>query len=182
MSTETSNTTVAPADTSGKKLVLVVILLGILAAGASWWYRYSATRRSAEFWGPQAATLIRSASHVTLRSDEPSPNAEGVDEADVPRDVSQAKGLKNLRDALLLDSKFDWASTAKLDTDWSSSLVFAAAEGAEPRAVVLFTSDYGWVANGTSDNPAQHAVKTTSEMAAGLQKFFASEGGAAAEQ
>jgi hypothetical protein len=182
MSTETSNTAAAPADSSGKKLVLAVILLGVLAAGASWWYRYSATRHSAEFWGSPAATLIRSAPHVTLRSDEPSPNAEGVAEADVPRDVSKAKGLTNLRDALLLDSKYDWTATAEPDTDWSSSLVFAAAEGAEPRAVVLFTSDFGWVANGTSGDPAKNALKTTSEMAAGLQKFFADDVGAVAEQ
>jgi hypothetical protein len=172
---------ILPPASSGKRLAVAVILLALVAAAASWWFRYAATHQSAEFWGPQSATLIRSAPHVTLRSDMPSANAEGAEERDVPRDVSNVQGLRNLRDALLLDGKYDWSAAGKPDTDWTSSLVFAAAEGAEPRAVVLFSSDYQWVANGSGGDPSEHVVKTTGEMAAGLRKFFAEEANAVTE-
>jgi len=171
-----------PSSTSGKRLTLVVILLALLAAGASWWFRYSATHRAAQFWGPQAARLIRDAAQVTLRTDAPSANAAGTVEADVPRDISAAQGLTHLRNALLEDTSYDWTAQAPADTDWSSSLVFAAAEGAEPRAVVLFSPDYKWVANGSAADPAQHVVATTNEFAAGLSSFFREQAAAPDEQ
>lgn len=164
-----------PARSSGKRLTLTVILLALLAAGASWWFRYSATHRAAEFWGPEAARLIRDGAHVTLRSDTPSASAAGTEEADVPRDISAAKGLTHLRNALLEDASYDWSAQPPADPDWSSSLVFAAAADSEPRAVVLFSPDYRWVANGAAGNPAQHVVATTDPFAAGLRTFFAEQ-------
>ena len=82
---------------SGKMLILGVVAIGLAAAAVSWWFRYSATHRAAEFWGPEAATLIRDAAHVTLRSNKPSVDEQGGDEPDVPRDISSAKGLTHLR-------------------------------------------------------------------------------------
>jgi hypothetical protein len=163
-----ANQKVAPMSTptnekSGKRLILGVLVIGLAAAAASWWFRYSATHRAAEFWGPQAATLIRDAAHVTLRSDASS---------DDPRDISNAPGLTHLRAALLEDSSFDWSAAGSPDTNWDSSLVFEESEGAEPRAVILFSPDFHWVANGSSGDPAKHVVATSSEFAAGLTKFF----------
>ena len=171
----TSSNQLPSNEKSGKLLILSVLVIGLAAAAASWWFRYSATHRAAQFWGPQAATLIRDAPHVTLRSDVPSKNAEGVEAADVPRDISSAQGFTHLRDALLLDTSYDWTAAGPPDTDWSNSLVFAAAEGAEPRAVVMFSPDFKWAANGSSGDPAQHAVSTTNSMAEGLKKFFAEQ-------
>lgn len=170
-----STTTNESSGNSGKRLILAVIAVGLVAAAASWWFRYSATHRAAQFWGPQAATLIRDAPHVTLRSDAPSADAEGGDEADVPRDISNAKGLTHLRNALLEDSSYDWESAGKADTDWSHSLTFDAADGAEPRAVVMFSPDYRWIASGTASDPSTHVAAATAEFAAGLTKFFADE-------
>jgi hypothetical protein len=160
-------------EKSGKRLILGVVAACLVAAAASWWFRYSATHRAAEFWGPQAVALIRDAPHVTLRSDAPSADGEGTAEADVPRDISQAKGLTHLRNALLEDASYDWTATAPAGTDNANSLVFATVEGGEPRAVVLFSPDFRWVSSGTGADPAKYFVATTEEFAAGLKKFFA---------
>jgi hypothetical protein len=153
-------------DKSGKRLILGVVVIGLAAAAASWWFRYSATHRAAQFWGPQAATLIRDAPHVTLRSDA---------STDEPRDVSDARGLTHLRNALLEDNSYDWSAAGPPDTNWDSSLVFEVSEGAEPRAVVLFSPDFKWLSNGSATDPMKSVVATTGEFAAGLQKFFADE-------
>jgi hypothetical protein len=160
-------------DKSGKRLILGVVAACLVAAAASWWFRYSATHRAAEFWGSQAVALIRDAQHVTLRSDTPSADGAGTAEADVPRDISAAKGLTHLRTALLEDASYDWTAKAPAGTDNANSLVFAAADGGEPRAVVLFSPDFRWVSSGTGANPATNFVATTEEFAAGLKKFFA---------
>jgi len=152
-------------EKSGKRLILVVVVIALAAAAASWWYRYSATHRAAQFWGPQAATLIRDAPHVTLRSDASS---------DEPRDISEARGLTHLRNALLEDDSYDWSAAGPSDTNWDSSLVFETSAGAEPRAVILFSPDFQWAANGSSGNPAQHAV-SVGPIAEGLKKFFADQ-------
>jgi hypothetical protein len=175
----TANETSPANEKSGKRLILAVVAIALLAASASWWFRYSATHRSAQFWGPQAGTLIRDAKHVTLRSDAPSTDAEGGAEADVPRDITGAKGLTHLRNALLEDANYLWDSAAKADTNWSNSLVFAAADGAEPRAVVLFSPDFKWVSNGSATDPTKAVIATTADFAAGLKRFFADEATAA---
>jgi hypothetical protein len=161
-------------EKSGKRLILGVLAIGLAAAAASWWFRYSSTHRATQFWGAQAAELLRDAPRVTLRSDTPSADGEGAATADVPRDISTAKGLTHLRNALLEDASYDWTAAGPPDTDWSNSLVFAASEGAEPRAVVMFSPDFTWAANGSAADPAKHAV-STSPIAKGLQEFFAEQ-------
>jgi len=152
-------------EKSGKRLILGVIVIGLAAAAASWWFRYSATHRAAQFWGPQAATLIRDSPHVTLRSGT---------SADEQRDISAARGLTHLRVTLLEDDSYDWSAAGPPDTNWDSSLVFETSEGAEPRAVILFSPDFLWAANGSSGNPAQHAV-SIGPIAEGLKKFFSEQ-------
>jgi hypothetical protein len=177
----TSNESMPANEKSGKRLILGVVAACLVAAIASWWFRYAATHRAAQFWGSQAVALIRDAPHVTLRSDVTSTDAAGGAEADVPRDISSAKGLTHLRNALLEDASYDWTA-GDPDTDWSSSLVFAAADGAEPRAVVMFSPDFKWVSNGTAADPSKQIVSTTAEFADGLKKFFADDVKAQAEQ
>ena len=142
--------------------------------GSSWWFRYSATHRAAQFWGPQAAELIRDAPHVTLRSAAAAADGQDAADADVPRDVSNAKGLTHLRNALLEDASYDWSTAGRADTNWENSLVFEESEGAEPRVVILLSPDFHWAANGSAADPAGHAV-STSPIAEGLQTFFAEQ-------
>ena len=37
---------------SGKLLIIGILTVAFVAAGTSWWFRYSATHRVAAFWGP----------------------------------------------------------------------------------------------------------------------------------
>jgi hypothetical protein len=166
---------------SGKVLILGVIAVAMVAAMASWSFRYEATHRVLEFWGPQAATLIRDAAHITLRSDAPSADGAGTEAADVPRDISRAKGITHLRNALLEDHSYDWTAKAPADIAWGNSLVFNMAENAEPRAVVLFSPDFQWAASGTSEDAGKKAV-STAPIAKGLQKFFADQSAATASE
>lgn len=175
----TTSAPTATSEKSGKTLILGVLVLALAMAAAAWWFRYSQTHRAVELWGPQAAVLIRDAPRVTLRSDAASKDAEGAAETDVARDISQAKGLTHLRNALLEDNSYDWTAKGPADTNWSQSLVFERSEGAEPRIVILFSPDFKWAANGSASDPAKSAVATSGEFAAGLAKFFAEQDAAA---
>ena len=46
---------------SGKLVIIGIVGVALAGAGAGWWFRYNATHRAAEFWGPQAVRLIRDA-------------------------------------------------------------------------------------------------------------------------
>lgn len=177
-----ANKSNSASDKSGKRLILGVLAACVVAAAISWWFRYQATRRVVQFWGAETAVLIRDAKHITLRSDTPSADGAGGDEADVPRDISGVKGMTHLRTNLLEDSSYRWDSAIKSDIDWANSLVFAAAEGGEPRAVVIFSKDFDWVSNGSTADPGKHVVATTGEFAAGLKEFFETEIVATPEQ
>lgn len=166
---------------SGKVLILGVIAVAMVAAMASWNFRYEATHKPLEYWGAQSALLIRDAPHVTLRSDAPSADGAGTAAPDVPRDISKKKGLQYFRDALLLNHSYDWTAKAPADVAWGNSLVFNMAENAEPRAVVLFSPDFQWAASGTGDDAGKNAV-STAPIAKGLQKFFADQDADAASE
>jgi hypothetical protein len=171
----TTSTTAPTSEKSGKMLILGVLVVALAAAAAAWWFRYSATHKAAELWGSQAAVLIRDAPRVTLRSDAASTDEEGASETDVARDISQAKGLTHLRNALLEDGSYDWTAKRPADTNWAKSLVFERSEGAEPRVVILFSPDFKWAANGSAADPATTAVATSGTFATGLAEFFAEQ-------
>jgi len=113
---------------SGKLVIIAIFVAAISAAAAGWFFRYNATHRSVQFWGPEAAQLIRDASTVVLYKQPTIPtDSLGVDLADTDAvvaaiqkhtdesaiDVSKAPGLLHLRHALLEDSSFIWSPKAK---------------------------------------------------------------------
>ena len=122
---------IQPAETgvSGKFLIIGIFLLAFAGAGGSWLFRYNATHRSARFWGPEAARLIRDAPQVKLYRDPlviarkiRDAARSGAEKSDVDAalagmnqkiadsaiDVSNAHGLAHLRNALLEDRNFVW--------------------------------------------------------------------------
>jgi hypothetical protein len=133
MPPKANNANEVPAATtaptiSGKWLIIGIFGLALAAAGGSWLFRYNATHRTAAFWGPEAARLIRDAPQVTLfrepitiaravvdalPADATESDARaGVDQKimDSGIDVSNAHGLAHLRNALLEDRSFAWPS------------------------------------------------------------------------
>src|SRR5690606_29883370 len=111
---------------SGKWVILVMVGLGVLAAGFAGYYRHSFTRRALAYWGGREANAITTAPTVTLldlmatdASHEGEDNAAG--EAATPADanetfvwiartyrpvrqfdLSKAGGLAHAREALVL--------------------------------------------------------------------------------
>jgi hypothetical protein len=175
---------------SGKLLILAMFLVAFVAASASWWFRYSATHRAAQFWGPEGARLIRDAPRVelvTLRPAEKvndeitSDEARPADEIRLGRavwtivarhDISAAHGLVHLRSALLEDRSFDWTKDAHPPkSSWDTALLFRDAESKDSLSV-LFTPEFDLL---QSPVPGTEAPRTIScgPIAAGLAETTA---------
>lgn len=116
-------------NASGKLVIIAFVAVALVAAGVSWWFRYNSTHRTVEFWGSEAAQLIRDAPEVKLYRDPlaiaravrdalPPDTTESVVDAasteieqkiiDSAIDVSNSHGLTHLRNALLEDRNFAW--------------------------------------------------------------------------
>lgn len=133
---------------SGKLVIGGIVALALLAAGTSWWFRYAATHRAAEFLGPVAARLIRDAPMVEFFVLEPAAKqdamsfAERMMHAAAGRDISKLPGITHLRNALLEDRSYVWpAGPVAGSADWRWGLKFSRAAKGEA-AVLLFTSDW----------------------------------------
>jgi hypothetical protein len=115
---------------SGSKLILVMCGLALVAAVSAWWSRYAATHRAAEFWGPEAAALLRGPSQVELLELDGSVSLHGMrwDQAtwqDVlpviaRHNITDAQGLSHLRSALVEDRNYDWDQSPAREADYSS--------------------------------------------------------------
>jgi hypothetical protein len=152
---------------SGKLLILGIVAAAALLAGAGWWFRYNATHRAAEFWGPRAVRLIRDAPRVVysnLQSTSP----------DVEHDVSSARGLTHLRTALIEDRSFDWPTSAQaLTTEPARLLEFrSGSDEAESTLRLYFSSDLAWVVDASPDGTQQGAISCR-PIAKGLAEMFA---------
>lgn len=102
-------------EISGKYVILAVLAVAFIGAAASWFFRYNATHRAAEYWGPEAAQLIRDAPQVKLVKTPLAGLAPTTDSKAIQAtidshsiDISHARGLLHLRNALLEDANFNW--------------------------------------------------------------------------
>lgn len=99
---------------SGARAVVAMFAVALAAAAFAWWWNFQRGQRALEFYGPEAATLIRTAPKVELlRNEEP------------VRDISKAKGLLNARTSLLGDAGYDWNREASF-VNFDASLRFTA--------------------------------------------------------
>lgn len=142
------------AEISGKWIIIGVLAVALIGAGTSWWFRYYTTHRTAQFWGPTMARLIRDA--ATVETLEPR------------RDISAAKGLVHLRNALLEDRSFNWpAKRITDDLQWQHGLRFG--NNSESQiARIMFSSDFRWVRI-----PDNETMLSCEPIAAGLRQMFA---------
>jgi len=101
------------------KLVIIGIFGTALAGGvATLWFQFDARRRSREFWGTDTAVLISRAQKVELlrlsKAEKAGEDTERlmIDgdayEISERKDISEARGLVHVRDALLRDAGFAW--------------------------------------------------------------------------
>jgi len=87
------------AAAPGQVVVIAMLAVALAAATFAWWWNFQRGRRALEFFGPEAATLIRTSPSVELlRDNEP------------VRDISKATGLLNARTSLLGDASYQWTS------------------------------------------------------------------------
>jgi hypothetical protein len=151
---------------SGKLLILGIVAAAALLAGAGWWFRYNATHRAAAFWGPEATVLIRDAPRIVYRNLQSFP-------PDSEHEVSSARGLTHLRNALIEDRSFDWpASSQPLATKPARLLEFrSGSEATDPTLLLYFSPDLDWVAVASSDGAEQRTVSCR-PIAKGLAEMF----------
>lgn len=149
---------------SGKLVIIGILVVALVSAATSWWFRYKATHQAAEFWGPAAARLIRDAPHVSLER-------LVVSMAPISRDISAAPGITHLRNALLEDRSFKWGQkleAAPKRGGWK--LTFSDPASGEQLPIILTTDCRGAVVGG--DGPERRVV-STEPISKGLIKVFA---------
>ena len=96
----------------GKLAVLAIFALALGMASFAWWWNYNRGKKTMEFYGPEAATLIRTAPQVQLLNME------------TPIDISKAPGLLNARTSLLSDASYLWNEPAVLAMEFDASVQF----------------------------------------------------------
>jgi hypothetical protein len=170
-------------NASGKFVIIGILIAAAAAAGTAWWFRYSATREATEFWGPDAAAMIRDAPHVALIALEPgkdSPQDLSTSDAVVEIgnqlfavkkrwDISSAPGLSHLRNALLEDRTFVSIRSFR-PQDWNSGLEFRTSPDSGALRI-LFASNYATLLRhwpGHGDDRINHCDAIES----GLQTTF----------
>jgi hypothetical protein len=95
---EIESQSVASTSGSGRWLVVALLFLGALAGGFAWWWNFNRGRRTLEFFGSEAARLIRTAPSVEFLKPPPENHV----------DLSRATGLINARASLLSDASYEW--------------------------------------------------------------------------
>ena len=160
---------------SGKLLIIGILTVAFLAAGTSWWFRYSATHQAATFWGP-AAAVVRDARVVELwLPANPHENIRSaslaVNKSDL-HDISSAHGLVHLRNALLEDHSFNWPPiTITPDVEWTQGLRFL---DGSTGVLVMFSRDFKFVRT-----PNGEEMLSCEPMTDGLREMFAEFSGIA---
>ncbi len=129
---------------SGNKLVLLMCALAAVAAAVGWWSRYASTHLAAEFWGPEAARLLRGPSQVELLKLEKEKGGRLAGQRVASHyDISKAKGLTHLRSALVEDRNFDWDQSTTTKPRGCNPWAWGFRFHSENRSVtVLFSSDF----------------------------------------
>ncbi|MCA9262239.1 MAG: hypothetical protein KDA60_00260 [Planctomycetales bacterium] len=127
---------------SGKYLTIGIVVISALAAGFAWLHHRTHGARALQFWGGEAAFLIRTAPEVRAfslrRVDADSVEADGepplptweIDasawRATAERDISQARGLVHVRQALIEDTSYRWdVESEQPEADWTHALEFS---------------------------------------------------------
>jgi hypothetical protein len=169
---------------SGKLVIIGIVVVALWAAGISWWFRYNATHRAAKLWGADSAVLVRDAPEVTLHVMPYDPSDPQTSSRKSDIDVSQARGLTYLRNALLEDHNFTWpnSNSERLNAndfhDWKWILEFRDPKN-DKTVSMQFTkacthaAPLIWVPTKRIGIEKLTAIPTDPLMAKGLREMFA---------
>jgi len=108
----------------GKLTIVFILLMAVSAGSMAVWWQHNQQRRAMQFWGTDAAMLIRHAPEVgilklgvikeTEKVDSPTIAVDGTTLFVIERkDISNLRGLVHARYALIEDASFDWNDTRK---------------------------------------------------------------------
>ena len=139
----------------GKAIIIGMLSLALAATAFGIWYLRGLSQRSLGYWGPEVSDLISRAPQVEVMQ-----LPDGLWE-----DISQARGLINLRRALVADASYDWEATSAQPLRWHYALRFRD-DGRE--AVLVFSLDSGQVM--LKDRPPSVSARP---ILRGLKSFFA---------
>ncbi len=135
----------------GTIVIVILLAVALSAAGFTVWYHYQNQRRALEFWGAATAQLIGRAGQIeVVELGEPDPSIALADDAldapepeespaapprakalefnEVPwivvqtKDAAKAKGILNLRRALVVDATFDWSVEDEGEPHWQYAI------------------------------------------------------------
>ena len=148
---------------NGKLVVLGIFFVALGAAAFGMLFRYQATRRTLQFWGSENVAMVADAPVVEAVRFGP----EGQEQAVAEQvDISGARGLVHLRQALLEDRSFDWDEPAARDEPvWSYGLRF---RDGTSSVMLVFSSDFR-----RAQQAGSPASVSTAPIAAGLATVFA---------
>ncbi|HEX3727898.1 MAG TPA: hypothetical protein VHV08_16720 [Pirellulales bacterium] len=137
----------------GKLVIAAIFIVAMTAAGFSTWFHYHGGQHTRDFWTPKTAVLIVDAPEIkALQLESVASEAEEGDldsleaqsSPSVPdvlatKDVAQAPGISNIRNALVQDAVYDWTQTnPSAPPKWQYALEF---NDGKLWATVLFDFD-----------------------------------------
>ncbi len=172
----------------GNLVIIAIVAIGLLAASLSLVYHRQSGRRALALWGTETALLIARAPQVQVLELAP---ADAVEPAAVDaesgggqpiqrlgiggrfynvaaaKDAVEARGMSNIRSAMVRDASFDWEATDKAEASptWQYGMEFTESGH---RALVLFDFNTGRIGSTTSEQTA--ALQP--EAVADWRKFF----------
>lgn len=141
----------APRMIEGKHALLAVLAIGVVGAGAGWWYQHSLQRRPLALWGGNAARLMLYAPDVAFCELEQTPGEPSSDSIVIAgeryfehdrQDAARRPGFIHLRNSLLHDYGFDWSDAATGARRWRSMLRF---RQDDQTATLVFSDDFQYV-------------------------------------
>lgn len=141
----THRSSAASARPSGSRVVVGLLALGAALAAFALAYQWRQTDGCLAFYGSDVARAVAAAPHVELWH-LGAGTAPGRLVAIGRCDVSRAPGLVHLRRGLVEDANFDWRPSEPRGFSperWSAALVFAAAAGDPPAAIIAIGFDPG---------------------------------------
>ena len=158
---------------SGKKLVLLIAFVALLAGVGAWVYQYDATRKSTEFWGTILASLIARPAQVEIRPFEPPiSNTESLwklESLGEPKDLSRVRGMVHLRHELVKDRNYLWDQPVDPEAvNWCWRLEFA---DEQYSGYIIWNEDFSILARVDVEPKQLHPI-SCEPMAQSLREYF----------